>query len=160
MATVSDLKSHVDEILVLLRQLVTKRQIRDPLAHLHPDLTGSQIHVLSALGVSPGPLPMNELANNIGASSPTLTGIIDRLERQGLVARERDDGDRRLVLISLTAAGQEAFVTLTDDVRLKVGNLLGCLTDDEQCSFVHLIGRIVGVMSSSSATPEPENPTP
>ena len=96
MATVSDLKSHVDEILVLLRQLVTKRQIRD----------------------------------------------------------------RRLVLISLTAAGQEAFVTLTDDVRLKVGNLLGCLTDDEQCSFVHLIGRIVGVMSSSSATPEPEKTTP
>ncbi|HEY1100360.1 MAG TPA: MarR family transcriptional regulator [Myxococcota bacterium] len=163
MATVSDLKGQVDEVLLLLRQLVGKRQIRDPLAHLHPDLTGPQIHVLATLGTAGTPLPMNELAHNIGASSPTLTGIIDRLERHGLVSRERDGSDRRLVLIALTADGQLAFSTLQDDVRLKISNLLSCLTHDERCSFVHLIGRIAGVLSSSSnpaeAPAESESPS-
>ena len=153
MATVSDLKEQVDEMLLLLRKLVGKRQIRDPLGELHPDLTGPQVHALASLGISGVPLPMNELSQMIGASSPTMTGVIDRLETRGLVSRERDDADRRLVLISLTPDGQIAFNTLQNDARLKVSGLLSCLTNDERCSFVRLIGRIVDVLATSPSDP-------
>jgi len=161
MATVSDLKEQVDEVLLLLRRVVGKRQIRDPLGELHPDLTGPQVHVLASLGLSGVPMPMNELSQMTGASSPTMTGVIDRLETRGLVSRERDDADRRLVLISLTADGQIAFQALHDGVRAKISNVLSCLTSDERCSFVHLIGRIADVLSSSSDPSSPaEKPTP
>ncbi len=162
MATVSDLKNQVDEVLVLLRQLVGKRQIRDPLANLHPDLTGPQIHVLVALGIAGDPLAMNELSQRCGASSPAMTGIIDRLETRGLVSRERDDADRRLVLIAMTTEGRTAYDLLQADAHVKVSGLLSCLSSDERCSFVHLIGRIVDVLSNSSTDPSPpaEKSTP
>jgi DNA-binding MarR family transcriptional regulator len=152
MATVSDLKDQIDEVLGLMRRLVRARQIRDPLADLHPDLTPPQIHVLANLGVAGQAMPMHELAHQIGASSPTMTGIIDRLERQGFVRRERDEGDRRLVLISLSDVGREVVATLEIDARAKITGLLSCLSHDERCSFVHLIGRIVDVMSSASSS--------
>lgn len=159
MATVSDLKDQIDEVLGLMRRLVRERRMRDPLA---TNLTGPQIHVLANLGVNGKPMPMNELAHQINASSPAMTGIIDRLERQGLVQRDRDDADRRVVLISLTDEGRAAVAVFEADARSKITRLLSCLTPDERCSFVHLIGRIVDVMSTaSSSEPSPtEKNTP
>lgn len=130
--------------------------MRDPLADLHANLTGPQIHVLANLGVVGHPLPMHELAHQINASSPAMTGIVDRLERQGLVQRVRNDDDRRVVLISLTDDGRAAVATFEKDARAKITRLLNCLSHDERCSFVHLVGRIVDVMSSDrSSEPSP-----
>lgn len=156
MATVSDLKDQIDEVLGLMRRLVRERRMRDPLADLHTTLTGPQIHVLANLGVAGQPMPMNELAHQINASSPTMTGIIDRLERQGLVQRVRNDDDRRVVLINLTDEGRAAVAMFEADARTKITRLMSCLSHDERCSFVHLIGRIVDVMSTaSSSDPSP-----
>lgn len=149
MATVSDLSSQAAEVGALLARLVQVRQIRDPLAHLHPDLTGPQIHVVVVLALAGAPMPMAELAHRIAASAPTMTGIVDRLERQGLVARLRDDQDRRVVHIALTEAGQSAWLTLQQDAVEKITNLLACLNGDERTTFIHLIGRIVSALSAA-----------
>ena len=149
MATVSDLSSQAAEVGALLARLVQVRQIRDPLAHLHPDLTGPQIHVVVVLALAGAPMPMAELAHRIAASAPTMTGIVDRLERQGLVTRLRDDQDRRVVHIALTEAGHSAFLTLQQDAVEKITNLLGCLNAEERTTFIHLIGRIVEALSAA-----------
>jgi DNA-binding MarR family transcriptional regulator len=47
-----------------------------------------------------GPLSPSELARHAGLHPATMTGILDRLERAGWVARERDPADRRAVLVS------------------------------------------------------------
>jgi len=132
-------------------RLVQVRQIRDPLANLHPDLTGPQIHVIASLAVAGAPLPMTELAHRICASAPTMTGIVDRLERQGLVLRVRHDDDRRVVHIALTEAGVAAFQTLADDAHEKITNLLSCLSAAEQATFVSLVGRIVDALAQQPA---------
>lgn len=162
MATVQDLKDQVGAVQALMLRLMQVRQIRDPLAHLHPDLTGPQIHVVACLAVRDQPMPMAELGHRIAASAPTMTGIIDRLERQGLVVRVRDDEDRRVVLIALTEAGAQVFATLREDVAEKLTRLLGCLDSDERATFVHLIGRIVDAMAESteSSSDLHEKPTP
>lgn len=150
MATVSDLNQQACEVSELLVRLVQVRQIRDPLAHLHPDLTGPQIHVVVALAIAGVPMPTTEIGTCIAASAPTMTGIIDRLERQGLVTRVRDEQDRRVVLIALTDAGRTVFETLRHDAIEKITNLLGCLNDDERATFIHLIGRIVAALTAQS----------
>ena len=162
MATVLDLKDQVDAIQALMLRLMRVRQIRDPLAHLHPDLTGPQIHVVACLATSGMPTPMAELAHRIAASAPTMTGIIDRLERQGLVTRVRDEEDRRVVLIALTEAGRQVFVTLREDATEKLTRLLGCLQAEERATLVHLIGRIVDTLAerSESQTDSHEKTTP
>jgi MarR family transcriptional regulator, organic hydroperoxide resistance regulator len=52
-----------------------------------------------------GPLPMTRVADLLGSGLPTATGFVSRLEERGLVRRDHDTRDRRVVLVSLTEAG-------------------------------------------------------
>jgi DNA-binding MarR family transcriptional regulator len=62
--------------------------------------------VLLALGLSDG-LTQREVAERCYVTSATVTGVVDTLERDGLVTRERGTDDRRVVRVSLTGAGRE-----------------------------------------------------
>lgn len=59
-----------------------------------------------------GPLPMTRAAELIGSGLPTVTGIVSRMEERGLVRREHDTRDRRVVLVSLTDDGISELQTL------------------------------------------------
>lgn len=80
-------------------------------------LTVSQFGVIEAL-YHLGPLSQRQLADKILRSSGNLTMVIDNLERDGLVRRERNPQDRRVMNVFLTPEG-EALVTrvLPDHVR-------------------------------------------
>ena len=54
-----------------------------------------------------GDVSLSELSERIRAQNSTVTGIIDRMEREGLVKRERSKEDRRVVHIRLTGKGAE-----------------------------------------------------
>jgi MarR family transcriptional regulator, organic hydroperoxide resistance regulator len=67
-------------------------------------LTGPQLTVLKGLEHI-GRLSLTELSERVRAQNSTVTGIIDRMEREGLVTRERSTEDRRVVQIGLTEKG-------------------------------------------------------
>src|SRR3954468_5438761 len=67
-------------------------------------LTPSQYNVLRILRGEGKPLPILEVADRMLAAVPGITGLIDRLERMGLVARDRSTEDRRVVLVGLASA--------------------------------------------------------
>jgi MarR family transcriptional regulator, organic hydroperoxide resistance regulator len=69
-------------------------------------LTGPQLAVVKMLEPV-GKLSLSELSSQIRARNSTVTGIIDRMEREGLVVRRRSDEDRRVVNIELTKKGQQ-----------------------------------------------------
>lgn len=69
-------------------------------------LTGPQLTVIKLLE-SFGDLSLSSLSERIRAQNSTVTGIIDRMEREGLVVRERSKTDRRVVLIKLSDKGSE-----------------------------------------------------
>jgi len=56
-----------------------------------------------------GPLPVSRLADWLGIGAPNATGLLDRMEQRGLVARVRDAEDRRVVLASMTDEGRTAI---------------------------------------------------
>ncbi len=58
---------------------------------------------------------MNELAQATQQARATMTGIIDRLVRMGLVERERKESDRRVVMVGLTGRGEQ----LLEEVRAR-----------------------------------------
>lgn len=68
------------------------------------NLTFSQFAVLEAL-YHLGPMTAGEVSQKILKSGSNLTTVIDNLERDGLVRRERDKNDRRVVNVHLTEAG-------------------------------------------------------
>jgi MarR family 2-MHQ and catechol resistance regulon transcriptional repressor len=68
------------------------------------DLTYSQFAVLEAL-YHLGPMTAGEVSQKILKSGSNLTTVIDNLERDGLVRRERDPNDRRVIHVHLTEMG-------------------------------------------------------
>ncbi|MER7457124.1 MarR family transcriptional regulator [Micromonospora sp. NPDC126480] len=64
-----------------------------------------------------GELPHRAVAERCFVKPATLTGIVDTLERDGLVERQRDDTDRRSVKLTLTAAGRARVETLQAVLR-------------------------------------------
>ena len=67
-------------------------------------LTSRQVTLLWLIKTNPG-LSLRELAAEERISAPALSGHVDRLEKVGLIARARDEGDRRRVGLTLTEDG-------------------------------------------------------
>lgn len=65
--------------------------------------------VMSALSRYPGGLKMSELSGVLRVSNGNVTGIVDRLVEEGLVAREAVEGDRRAFRVRLLPEGQTEF---------------------------------------------------
>jgi MarR family transcriptional regulator, organic hydroperoxide resistance regulator len=69
------------------------------------DLTASEINTLANLADG-GARTVSALGAAVGSKPATLTGILDRLERRGLISRGARPGDRRAVLVELTGTGR------------------------------------------------------
>lgn len=81
-------------------------------------LTFQQYNVLRILrAAEPDGLPTLEIGKRMIERQPGVTRIVDRLERKGLVRRERDPEDRRVVVCSVTEAGRELLERLDDPVE-------------------------------------------
>lgn len=139
----------MDEIKAVLTRMVSTRRLRDPLHDLHPDLTPPQVHVIAALSLEPEhSLPTTALAHRICASAPTMTGLIDRLEKQGFVTRERDDGDRRMVKVKLTDAGRDVLVVVDKVITQRLTEILSVLDPEERETFARLTTKIIDAFPS------------
>ncbi|GIW88120.1 MAG: MarR family transcriptional regulator [Isosphaeraceae bacterium] len=102
-------------------------------------LTLAQYHVLRILRHEGRPLPCLEIAARLVTEVPGITGLIDRLERLGLVARMRSEVDRRVVNVALTPRGLELLGQLDEPVDRLHRQLLGPLSHDELRSLNHLL---------------------
>lgn len=79
-------------------------------------ITRSQYNVLRILrGIYPGGHPRQEITRRMVDRSPDVTRLIDRLERAGLVERDRTDEDRRLSIARITTRGLELLERMTPD---------------------------------------------
>jgi DNA-binding MarR family transcriptional regulator len=103
----ADFKSSVQE--ALLNLLVTADFIRGRMetACAAFGITASQYNVLRILRGHPPGHSRCEIARRMLERAPDVTRLVDRLERQGLVERDRDAQDRRLSITRITASGRE-----------------------------------------------------
>src|SRR5438309_6264280 len=88
-------------------------------------LTPSQYNVLRILRGEGRPLPILEVAERMLAAVPGITGLIDRLEGMGLVARDRSTEDRRVVFVAITPKGLDLLARLDEPVSALHKRLLG-----------------------------------
>lgn len=91
-----------------LNGLATLYQFRSLDEHLYSKLTVSQSYCLRLIFFE-GPRTMSELAAELGVGLSTITGVVDQLERKGLVVRSAHPGDRRSVRVSLTPEGRSLY---------------------------------------------------
>jgi MarR family transcriptional regulator, 2-MHQ and catechol-resistance regulon repressor len=94
-------------------------------------LTISQFGVLEAL-LHKGPLCQRDIAVKILKSTGNITLVIDNLEKQGLVTRERSTEDRRYFTVSLTQRGAEVIGAAFATVEAAIKAEMSALTAAEQ----------------------------
>lgn len=83
-----------------------------------------------------GPIRLTSLAAKEGVSQPSMTQLIQRLERQDLVARLADPDDGRATLIGITAEGQALLEERTRIRRERLAALLATLSAEDECSLL------------------------
>lgn len=104
------------------------------------DLTFARYEILQLLSFSSaGSLPMTRMGSLLQVHPTSVTSAVDRLERQGYVERVRGDGDRRLVLASITPAGREAAARATEGLNREVFERPG-ITGDQVTQLTELLG--------------------
>lgn len=99
------------------------------------ELTMTQMRVLGLLACQPR--RMSEIAAAVGSSVQAAAGLIDRLVDRGLVAREHDTVDRRVVYCRLTANGRTEIERFYRIGQTRMELLVDVLADDELEHVVH-----------------------
>ncbi|MBP7868464.1 MAG: MarR family transcriptional regulator [Firmicutes bacterium] len=98
------------------------------------ELSVPQLRVLSIVAEQPG-CTMGALARSLGIGMSAATGIADRLVHQGLLEREGDPEDRRLVLLHLSESGRRAREACRRERRRRVEQALQRLSSHEQAQI-------------------------
>ncbi len=108
------------------------------------ELSRQELIAVRLLGYH-GRLTMTELAEEAGVAAATMTGIVDRLVGRGLVKRQRRRNDRRVVEVSLTPSGGEAFVDCVEIHMRLAREMLQALDAGEQEAMLATLRKITGV---------------
>jgi DNA-binding MarR family transcriptional regulator len=85
---------------------------------------------------SHGSIPMTRVAELVGSGLPTATGLISRMEERGLVRRDHDTRDRRVVLVSLTERGAADIAALNDARRRRLSSAINQLSAGDQAALL------------------------
>ena len=112
-------------------------------------LTESRLQILTYLYFTAGhQMPLGELAQAQHLVPRTVTGLIDNLERDGLVRRIPDPLDRRSVRAQLTRAGLARMETMSKDASERQAEGTGGLTSDQLAQLRHLCLLLVQHLNS------------
>lgn len=106
------------------------------------DLTVIEINTILVIGHGSENKKMSEIANTLGVTFGTPTVTIDRLIKKGYVIRQRDDEDRRQVIISLSETGVSVFESIVR-LRNKIAEkIFGILEPDERKALINILSNL------------------
>ncbi|MFM2421796.1 MAG: hypothetical protein RL291_326 [Pseudomonadota bacterium] len=135
-----------------LRILKVQRQVEAELRSRLRDRHGTTLprfDVLAALDRSENGLKMSELSKVLMVSNGNVTGIVDRLEEEELLARETVERDRRATIVRLTPKGRRHFVELAAEHEVWVNDLLAGLGKADAEQALDLLTRLDRAISDS-----------
>jgi DNA-binding MarR family transcriptional regulator len=121
-------------------------------------LTPQQGQLLCVL--MPQPYGMSELSAMLGLAKSSLTGLVDRTERNGLVRREPDPQDMRAVRVALTRQGSRLAAEFYTETCRRIEKLSAGLSAAERDTLAGLLGRVVSDNQVPAVFIEPDNGPP
>jgi MarR family 2-MHQ and catechol resistance regulon transcriptional repressor len=139
----------------VLNVLRTNDQLQNQFGRLFRryHLTSSQYNVLRILRGEGKPMPCLEIGERMIQVVPAMTGLIDRLEKQELVRRERCSEDRRVIYIELTKKAAVLLKKMDEPVRKLERKLVGPLTRAELKELSRLLEKTRKSVVSEDRSP-------
>ena len=84
----------------------------------------------------------SQLADRLGVTRSTMTGLLDGLHRDGLIVRTPHNEDRRMVCVRLTPKGRDVLESMLPDYYRRAAELMTNLTHDERTQLVLLLDKV------------------
>lgn len=116
------------------------------------ELNEAQANLLWQLDADRDPPLMRELAGRVHSDPSTVTTLVDRLERRGLVERRPADHDRRARVVHLTVDGRHVRSRL---VEIVTGAPLGPLTAEDRRQLLRLLSKAIPEPKGATKRPSP-----
>jgi DNA-binding MarR family transcriptional regulator len=130
------------EVMLNLARTSDQAQIRFTRLFRQYGLTPSQYNVLRILRGEGKPLPILEIAERTITVVPGITGLIDRLEQAGMVARGRCESDRRVVYVAITPKALKTVAELDEPVPELHRQLASQVTKTERKELSRLLEKL------------------
>lgn len=151
-----DASQSAEDILREIRRIVQSITIHSKQLYRNSGLTIPQLLCLRAIGQSEkDEFTAAEVSRQVQLSPATVTGIIDRLERAGLVVRERRSRDRRKICLDLTPAGVERMESLAPPLQDRFLKRVMGLSEPERQSILYTLQKLVDMIEGSEIEASP-----
>ncbi len=147
----SDLQDHV---LVSLRRIIRATDLYSRKLGKRTGLTTPQLVVIQAIGALRDPT-VSDVAKAVSLSLATVTTILNRLEANGLVHRERSAVDRRRVIVTLTEKGEELGASAPKPLQDSFVDRFVRLESWEQHQIVAALERVATMMDAEELDAAP-----
>jgi DNA-binding MarR family transcriptional regulator len=143
-----------DNILTALRRISQAIDIWSRELWLDFGLTAPQVATLREILVGKNVTPVT-LATALHLSQPTVTGILHRLEKRGLIKRERSTADRRSVLAVVTTRGKDLAKRAPPLLRDRFRQELANVSRRQQTEILSILQQVASMMSAPEIADAP-----
>lgn len=147
------MRAQTFQVLGVLRRITQALDTHSKSLEQSVGFTVPQMLVLEALRMESQPLSAGRLAERVSLSQGTVTLILDKLEARRLVRRNRDELDRRKVMVALTEGGREVLHAAPPLMQAQFIRRFEDLPEDERGALVEALSRIAGMMHTPVAEP-------
>jgi len=147
-------RSITDNVLIAIRKITQSIDLNSRSLVKCVGLTGPQLVILQEVANS-GEVSVGKVARAISLSQGTVTDIVERMEKRGLVARRRSDYDRRRVLVHATESGKQLLEKAAPLMQESFVGQFNCLQDWEQAMILSSLQRLVSIMGAKAIKAEP-----
>lgn len=148
----SCLDTYLSKLEEVFMELV--RRLHNELAgQMVSGITGSQFFVLKKISAR-GRLTVSEVAEELGVSLSAVTALVDRLVKNGLAVRSRDERDRRLVWLEATSKGKRVLDKCIDGRRKVSVKFFGQLPEGDLEKLVEIYEKVLSRIKAEEKSGE------
>ncbi len=136
-----DGNASINVLLVSLFNSVLDTEAKAIITKEYSDITENDMHIIEAVGIAE-PKKVSEVAKSLGVTPGTMTVNTDALEKKGYVTRARSEADKRVVFLSLTEKGRNAFFHHRDFHKKMIKSAVANLSDDERDALIRCLKKL------------------
>ncbi|MDE1209929.1 MarR family winged helix-turn-helix transcriptional regulator [Vibrio aestuarianus] len=136
-----------EEVLIAIRQIIRATDLHSKKINKDFGLTSPQLLLMREIKSSEN-VTIRQLSNNTNMSQATATSILDRLEKRGLITRQRDQQDKRKVHALLTTEGNQLLLNAPTLLQDNFIDQFQALSSWEQTLILSSLQRISSMMKN------------
>ena len=147
--------ARVEELSLFIGLLTERFKARQETFAGKLEVSQKELALLQALA-SAGPMISKELGGRFGVPVSTMTGLVDRMEKKGLIRRVPGRRDRRSIELEATPAGALALKEHARDIEAIARGMLDALAERDQEQLIQILRRVrAGILAATApATPK------